>query len=143
MKETTVKQASFTSSKILFSEIEFFTSEEVTLLGEIEVNGKTEFAQYITNKKTLYTMLKHSGRVGQQLIHIIIDAFQRPHEVPVNINLCHVFGKPVCLDHCLLKLDRSFYENEMGEWKVDFKTNLFFIDAVKPIIKEVQAAIAF
>ena len=143
MKETTTKQASFTSTKILFSEIEFFTSEEVTLIGEIEVNGKTEFAQYITNKKNLYLMLRHSGKIGQQLIYTIVEAFQRPHEVPVTINLTHIFGKPVCLEHCLLKLDRSFYENEAGEWLVDFKTNLFFIDAVKPIPREVQVAMPF
>ena len=137
------KQASFTRSKILFSEIEFFTSEEVTLIGEIEINGKTEFAQYITNKKNLYLMLKNSGKIGLQIINRIVDAFNQPHAVPVNLNLSQIFGKPVTLQHCLLKLDRSFYENEVGEWKIDYKTNLFFIDAVKPMQPVAQTSSLF
>jgi hypothetical protein len=127
MKSLEQLQASLTRNKILFSEIEFFSSEEVTLLGEIEMNGKTEFAQYITNKKNLYLLLKNSGK---------IDAFAHPHGVPVTLHLKEIFGKPVCLQHCLLKLDRSFYENEVGEWKIDYKTNLFFIDAVKPLVPQ-------
>ena len=133
---TEQKQPSIVRNKILFSEIEFFSSEEVTLIGEIEINGKTEFAQYITNKKNLYLLLKNSGKVGQEIIYLIMDAFKRPHEVPVALHLKEIFGKPVCLQHCAVKLDRSFYENEAGEWKVDFNTNLFFIDAVKPLEAE-------
>jgi hypothetical protein len=78
-------------------------------------------------------MLKHSGKVGQEIIHVIIDAFNKPHEVPVTIRLTERYGKAVCLKHCLLKLDRSFYKNDLGEWKIDYKTNLFYIDAVKPL----------
>ena len=133
MKAIEQKQPSLVRDKILFSEIEFFSSEEVTLIGEIEMNGKTEFAQYITNKKNLYLLLKNSGKVGQQIIYMIMDAFKRPHEVPVSLRLKEIFGKAICLQHCLVKLDRSFYENEAGEWKIDYNTNLFFIDAVKPL----------
>jgi hypothetical protein len=133
MKAIEQKQPSLVRNKILFSEIEFFSSEEVTLIGEIEMNGKTEFAQYITNKKNLYTLLKNSGKVGQEIIYLIMDAFKRPHAVPVSLHLKDIFGKAVCLQHCMVKLDRSFYENEAGEWKIDFNTNLFFIDAVKPL----------
>jgi hypothetical protein len=133
MKAIDQKQPSITRDKIFFSEIEFFSSEEVTLIGEIEMNGKTEFAQYITNKKNLYLLLKNSGKVGQEIIYMIMDAFKRPHSSPVAINLKEVFGKAVCLQHCMVKLDRSFYENEAGEWKIDYSTNLFFIDAVKPL----------
>ena len=140
MKSIEQKEASLTRNKIFFSDIEFFSSEEVTLIGEIEMNGKTEFAQYITNKKNLYLLLKNSGRVGQQIIYIITEAFKRPHAVPVALNLKEIFGKAVCLQHCLLKLDRSFYENEVGEWKIDYKTNLFFIDAVKPLVAQPVAA---
>ena len=136
MKSLEQLQASLTRNKILFSEIEFFSSEEVTLIGEIEMNGKTEFAQYITNKKNLYLLLKNSGKVGAQIINLIIDAFAHPHGVPVTFNLREIFGKAICLQHCLLKLDRSFYENEVGEWKIDYKTNLFFIDAVKPLVPQ-------
>ena len=133
MKAIEQKQPSLVRDKILFSEIEFFSSEEVTLIGEIEMNGKTEFAQYITNKKNLYLLLKNSGKVGQQIIYMIMDAFKRPHEVPVSLRLKEIFGKAICLQHCLVKLDRPFYENEAGEWKIDYNTNLFFIDAVKPL----------
>ena len=133
MKAIEQKQPSLVRDKILFSEIEFFSSEEVTLIGEIEMNGKTEFAQYITNKKNLYLLLKNSGKIGQQIIYMIMDAFKRPHEVPVSLRLKEIFGKAICLQHCLVKLDRSFYENEAGEWKIDYNTNLFFIDAVKPL----------
>ena len=140
MKSIEQLQASLTRNKILFSEIEFFSSEEVTLIGEIEMNGKTEFAQYITNKKNLYLLLKNSGKAGNQIINLIIDAFNHPHSVPVTLNLKEIFGKPVCLQHCLLKLDRSFYENEVGEWKIDYKTNLFFIDAVKPLVPQAVPA---
>ncbi|MCW3124466.1 MAG: hypothetical protein JWO03_124 [Bacteroidetes bacterium] len=136
MKAIEQKQPSLVRNKILFSEIEFFSSEEVTLIGEIEMNGKTEFAQYITNKKNLYLLLKNSGKVGQEIIYMIMDAFKRPHEVPVALHLKEIFGKAVCLQHCAVKLDRSFYENEAGEWKVDYNTNLFFIDAVKPLEAE-------
>jgi len=140
MKSLEQLQASLTRNKILFSEIEFFSSEEVTLIGEIEMNGKTEFAQYITNKKNLYLLLKNSGKAGNQIINLIIDAFTHPHSVPVIINLKEIFGKAICLQHCLLKLDRSFYENEVGEWKIDYKTNLFFIDAVKPLVPQAVPA---
>ncbi len=140
MKSLEQLQASLTRNKILFSEIEFFSSEEVTLIGEIEMNGKTEFAQYITNKKNLYLLLKNSGKAGQQIINLIIDAFAHPHSVPVTLNLKEIFGKAICLQHCLLKLDRSFYENEVGEWKIDYKTNLFFIDAVKPLVPQAVPA---
>jgi hypothetical protein len=140
MKSIDQLQASLTRKKILFSEIEFFSSEEVTLIGEIEMNGKTEFAQYITNKKNLYLLLKNSGKTGQQIIYLITEAFKHPHSVPVTLNLKEIFGKAVCLQHCLLKLDRSFYENEVGEWKIDYKTNLFFIDAVKPLEPQPVAA---
>jgi hypothetical protein len=58
----------------------------------------------------------------------------------VTLNLREIFGKAVCLQQCLLKLDRSFYENEVGEWKVDYKTNLFFIDAVKPLVPQAVPA---
>ena len=133
MKAIEQKQPSLVRDKILFSEIEFFSSEEVTLIGEIEMNGKTEFAQYITNKKNLYLLLKNSGKIGQQIIYMIMDAFKRPHEVPVSLRLKEIFGKAICLQHCLVKLDRSFYENEAGDWKIDYNTNLFFIDAVKPL----------
>ena len=136
MKSIEQNTASLTRNKIFFSDIEFFSSEEVTLIGEIEMNGKIEFAQYITNKKNLYLLLKNSGRVGQQLIYMITEAFKHPHAVPVALNLKEIFGKAVCLQHCLLKLDRSFYENEVGEWKIDYKTNLFFIDAVKPLVAQ-------
>jgi len=140
MKSLEQLQASLTRNKILFSEIEFFSSEEVTLIGEIEMNGKTEFAQYITNKKNLYLLLKNSGKAGNQIINLIIDAFAHPHSVPVTLNLKEIFGKAICLQHCLLKLDRSFYENEVGEWKIDYKTNLFFIDAVKPLVPQAVPA---
>jgi hypothetical protein len=140
MKSIEQLQASLTRNKILFSEIEFFSSEEVTLIGEIEMNGKTEFAQYITNKKNLYLLLKNSGKAGNQIINLIIEAFAHPHSVPVTLHLKEIFGKPVCLQHCLLKLDRSFYENEVGEWKIDYKTNLFFIDAVKPLVPQAVPA---
>ena len=143
MRSSEQQLASLTRNKILVTEIEFFSSEEVTLIGEIEINGKTEFAQYITNKKNLYTLLKNSGKTGRQIINMIVDAFSRPHGVPVNLNLKDIFGKPVCLQHCLLKLDRSFYENEVGEWKIDYKTNLFFIDAVKPLIPQTATASLF
>ena len=133
MKAIEQKQPSLVRNKILFSQIEFFSPEEVTLIGEIEMNGKTEFAQYITSKKNLYLLLKNSGKVGQEIIYLIMDAFKRPHEVPVTLNLTEIFGKPVCLNHCSIKLDRSFYENEAGEWKIDYNTNLFFIDAIKPL----------
>ena len=133
MKAIEQKQPSLVRDTSLFSEIEFFSSEEVTLIGEIEMNGKTEFAQYITNKKNLYLLLKNSGKIGQQIIYMIMDAFKRPHEVPVSLRLKEIFGKAICLQHCLVKLDRSFYENEAGEWKIDYNTNLFFIDAVKPL----------
>ena len=137
------QQASLTRNKILFTEIEFFSSEDVTLIGEIEINGKTEFAQYITNKKNLYLLLKNSGKTGRQIINLIVEAFGHPHDVPVNLNLKDIFGKAVCLQHCLLKLDRSFYENEVGEWKIDYKTNLFFIDAVKPLVPVASSANLF
>lgn len=140
MKSIEQLQASLTRNKILFSEIEFFSSEEVTLIGEIEMNGKTEFAQYITNKKNLYLLLKNSGKAGNQIINLIIEAFAHPHSVPVTLNLKEIFGKAICLQHCLLKLDRSFYENEVGEWKIDYKTNLFFIDAVKPLVPQAVPA---
>src|ERR1700722_71758 len=140
MKSIEQLQASLTRNKILFSELEFFSSEEVTLIGEIEMNGKTEFAQYITNKKNLYVLLKNSGKAGNQIINLIIDAFAHPHSVPVTLNLKEIFGKAICLQHCLLKLDRSFYENEVGEWKIDYKTNLFFIDAVKPLVPQAVPA---
>ena len=140
MKSLEQLQASLTRNKILFSEIEFFSSEEVTLIGEIEMNGKTEFAQYITNKKNLYLLLKNSGKAGNQIINLIIDAFAHPHSVPVTLNLKEIFGKAICLQHCLLKLDRSFYENEVGEWKIDYKTNLFFRDAVKPLVPQAVPA---
>ena len=104
------------------------------------MNGKTEFAQYITNKKNLYLLLKNSGKAGNQIINLIIDAFAHPHSVPVTLNLKEIFGKAICLQHCLLKLDRSFYENEVGEWKIDYKTNLFFIDAVKPLVPQAVPA---
>jgi hypothetical protein len=133
MKNQLLKQPTFIRSEIYFSEIEFFNRDEVTLIGLIETPYGFDFAQYITHKRNLYQMLKHSGKLGQEIIQIIVDAFNHPHEVPVKINMEEIFGKPVCLHSCELKLDRSFYENEDGELKIDYETNLFFIDLVKPI----------
>lgn len=136
MKSIEQKQPSLVRHNMSVSEIEFFSAEEVTLIGTIEMNGKQEFAQYITNKKNLYILLKHSGKVGQEIIYLIMDKFKRPHEVTVNIKLSEIYGKPVELNKCAIKLDRSFYENEAGEWKIDYDTNLFFIDAVKQLEPE-------
>lgn len=129
----TQKKPTFFRNEIFFSMIEFFNADEVTLIGHIEENHHLEHAQYITNKKNLYRLLKNSGKLGAEIIQIIIDAFQRPHGVPVQIDLNEIFGKPICLESCSLKLDRSFYQDDAGDWKIDFKTNLFFIDEVRPL----------
>jgi len=133
MKSPDTQMASIERTKIVFTEIEFFSADEITIIGEIEMNGKTEFAQYITTKKNLYLLLKHSGKQGRNIINLIVDSFARPHEVVLNLNFKEIYGKAVCLEGCTLKLDRSFYETEVGEWKVDYKTNLFFIDNVQPV----------
>ena len=143
MTQTTARTPSFTRRRIFFSEIEFLSPEEVSLVGEIMVNGKKEFAQYITHKRNLYTMLKHSGKVGREIIHLIMAEFARPHAVPVQLDLTALYGKPVCLSSCMLKLDRSFYQDEIGDWRVDYETNLFFIDEVKPIVVEEEGVALF
>ncbi|MFN8278202.1 MAG: hypothetical protein U0T84_12025 [Chitinophagales bacterium] len=129
----TLKKPSFYRDIIFFSVIEFFSPEEVTLIGQIEEGHGLEQAQYITDKRTLYRLLKNSGKLGQEIIHLIVDTFKQPHEVPVRINLQEHFGRPVCLESCLLKLDRSYYQADTGDWKVDYDTNLFFIDQVEPL----------
>ena len=138
MNNATKKQPTFFKQEILFSEIEFFNREEVSLVGQISVNGKMEFAQYITHKNNLHRMLKNAGRMGEEIIGIIVARFKQPHEVPVRIDLQEIFGKPVLLQSCSLKLDRSFYQNDAGDWKIDFETNLFFIDEVKPLSQPIR-----
>jgi hypothetical protein len=143
MTQATTRTPSFTRRRVFFSEIEFLSPEEVSLVGEIMVNGKKEFAQYITHKRNLYTLLKHSGKLGKEIIHLLISEFARPHAVPVKLDLTALYGKAVCLSSCLLKLDRSFYENEVGDWRVDYETNLFFIDAVKPLVTSEEGVALF
>lgn len=136
MKAIEQNQPSLVRNKIIVSDLEFFSSDEVSLIGQIEMHGEMVPCQYLTNKKNLYLILKDSGKVGQEIIYMIMEKFKRPHSSVINFNLKEIFGRPVSLDKCLVKLDRSFFENECGEWKIDYDSNLFFIDCVKPLEKE-------
>jgi hypothetical protein len=133
---STTKKAVFVKNEIYLEEIEFITKEEVSIVGIIETERGLERAQYVLDKRKFHFLLKNAGIVGREIIQIITDKFNLPHEVPVIINLATVFGKPIYIGNCALRLTRSYYQDSYtGQWKVDYSTNLFFIEEVKLMTK--------
>lgn len=132
--KNSIRKAVFDKNEIFIEEIEFITKQEVSVIGEIQTEFGMEKAQYVMDKRILHYLLKKSGKVGNEIIRLITDKFQLPHEVPVIVNLKEYFGYAICVSNCAVRLARSYYKDDFtGQWKVDYSTNLFFIEAVKPI----------
>ena len=125
------KKAVLNCRSLQLKELEFITRQEVSLMVNANLDGMIVPAQILMNKRVLYHLLKNANKQAEELIGIISQKFREPHEVPVFIDLVQHFGVPIMIEQCELKLERSYYQNDAGEWKLDYNTNLFFAEEIE------------
>lgn len=116
--------------QIAVSQILFDHSEWVTLWGfQYDQKGPVP-CDFIIDFDLLNKILRYSGKTGDELQMQLVEHIERGIQEPSVVDVEALYGEPVLLDACRLRVSCAMEQAKDGSWQAS--PHCLFIDAVHP-----------
>lgn len=119
---------------IYVSQVIFDRSEWVSIWGSVDTDKGKRKMDFVTDFDTLNQLLRFSGQAGDDIQMHLVDKLEGELQEPSVVDLENLYGSPLLLNGCRLKVYHPREQDARGQWTTDRKC--LFIDEVMPLLEK-------
>lgn len=132
--------STFNKHELYVNEIVFYSKEEVSLMGFVQVCGKFFETEYIISRNQLQMLLSQT-KSGIEILWRIETLFLLPHSSPACVNLIEQFGTTQIFEAKDIELDVAYETDETGASVPCQNLNVLFVENIIPFPAAVKSSL--